>query len=130
MKLLGCALLLAWATTSCSAASQKQSDDSLSSQQILPASFKPPQVFKNTNVMRNINLDKSYVKETVNLVVENVDKRPQSEYYVPFDGTTIGRVGGFTVRDKKDATKPAFRSEVVEYDSNRYVPSFDLTYAS
>ena len=91
----------------------------LSSHQILPNNFKPPQVFKNVNLLRNVNLEKAYVRETINVVIENVDKKPQDEYYVPFKAEVIGKVGGFEVRDKKDASKPMFRSEVVEYDPYR-----------
>ena len=93
----------------------------LSSHQILPNNFKPPQVFKNVNLLRNINLEKGYVRETINVVIENVDKKPQVEYYIPFTAEVIGKVGGLEVRDKKDAGKPVFRSEVVEYDPYRYV---------
>ena len=91
----------------------------LSSHQILPNNFKPPQVFKNVNLLRNINLEKGYVRETVNVVIENADKKPQDEYYIPFKAEFIGKVGGLEVRDKKDAGKPPFRSEVVEYDPYR-----------
>ena len=91
----------------------------LSSHQILPNNFQPPQVFKNVNLLRNVNLEKGYVRETVNVVIENIDKKPQSEYYVPFKAEVIGKVGGFEVRDKKDAGKAPFRSEVVEYDPYR-----------
>ena len=91
----------------------------LSSHLILPNNFKPPQVFKNTNLVRSINLEKGYVKEIVNVVIENIDTNPQDEYYVPFDGSVVGKVGGFEVRDKKDTTKPVFRSELVEYDTYR-----------
>lgn len=73
-----------------------------SSQQILHGDFKPPQVFKNANLVRNTNLEKNYVRETINIVVENVDSKPQSEYYVPFEYDVIGKVGGFEVRDKKN----------------------------
>lgn len=78
------------------------------SQQILHADFKPPQVFENVNLVRNVNLDKGYVRETVNLVIQNVDKSPQSEYYLPFEYDVIGKVGGFEVRDKKNAQVPPF----------------------
>lgn len=78
------------------------------SQQILQNDFKPPQVFENVNLVRTINLEKGYVRETVNLVVSNIDKQPQSEYYLPFEYDTIGKIGGVEVRDKKDASKPAF----------------------
>ena len=108
--------------------------DSLSSHQILPASFRPPEVFKNVNLVRNINLDKSYVRETVNVVVENTDASPQDQYYFPFNADTIGHVGGFEVRDKKEPSKPPFPAEVVEYDPNRSVAALehhhDLSYQS
>ena len=48
------------------------------------------------------------MRETVNIVVSNVDKKPQSEYYLPFEYDTIGKIGGIEVRDKKDATQPPF----------------------
>lgn len=91
----------------------------LSPQQILPDNFKPPQVFKNANLVRNINLEKGYVRETVNVVIENIDAKEQDTYYIPFKAEAIGNVGGLEVRDKKDPDKPAFRSEVVEYDPYR-----------
>ena len=92
--------------------------DSNSSHQIL-SSFRPPQVFRNTNLIQNINLEKSFVRTIVNVVIENTDGKPQDEYYIPFDGEAIGKVGGLEVRDKKDAGKPAFKSELVEYDTYR-----------
>ena len=91
----------------------------LSSHQILPDNFKPPQVFKNANLLRNINLEKGYIRETVNVIVENIDSQEQNTYYIPFKAETIGKVGGLEVRDKKDPEKPAFLSEVVEYDPHR-----------
>lgn len=92
----------------------------LSSHQILPNNFKPPQVFKNTNLLRNINLEKGYVRETVNVVIENIDAKEQDTYYIPFKAETIGHVGGLEVRDKKNHEIPAFRSDVVEYDTYRW----------
>ena len=59
------------------------------------------------------------MKETVNIVVENVDKQEQDTYYVPFKAEAIGNVGGLEVRDKKDPEKPAFLSELIEYDPYR-----------
>ena len=79
-----------------------------STQQILQGDFKPPQVWENSNLVRNTNLEKSYVRETINLVIKNTDKSSQSEYYFPFEHDVIGNVGGFEVRDKKDETKPPF----------------------
>ncbi|MCJ1450828.1 dolichyl-diphosphooligosaccharide--protein glycosyltransferase subunit 1 [Mycoblastus sanguinarius] len=88
----------------------------LSSHQILPDNFKPPQVFKNINLLRNINLEKGYVKETVNVIIENTDTNAQDTYFIPFKAEAIANLGGLEVRDKKDPEKPAFVSEVVEYD--------------
>jgi hypothetical protein len=77
-------------------------------------------VFKNANLVRTANLDKGYARETINVIIENVDSKPQSEYYVPFESSLMAKVGGFEVRDKKDASKGAFKVEVVGYDSERY----------
>jgi hypothetical protein len=79
-----------------------------STQHILQGDFKPPQVWENSNLVRNTNLEKSYVRETINLVVKNVDKAAQSEYYFPVGYDVIGNIGGFEVRDKKDEDKPKF----------------------
>lgn len=108
---------------SCLAALASASDANiskpLSSRQILPASFTPPQVFENTNLVRNIDLQKSYPRETINVVVKNIDSKPQSEYYLPFEADLIARIGGLEARDKKDANKPAFKVEVTEFDTER-----------
>lgn len=91
----------------------------LSSHIILPAHFKPPQVFENVNLLRTINLEKGYIKETINVVIENVDAKPQDEYYIPFKAELISKVGGLEVRDKKAPETPKFRTEIVEYDTYR-----------
>ncbi|KIW15660.1 hypothetical protein PV08_05709 [Exophiala spinifera] len=78
---------------------------SQSTQKLLKEDFKPSQVFENTNLVRTINLEKGYVRETTNVLITNTDKKPQSEYYIPFDYDVIGRIGGFDVRDKKNAEK-------------------------
>jgi len=92
----------------------------LLSKQVLPITFRPPQVFKNINLVRTTNLDKEYVRETVNVIIENIDSKPQSEYYLPFESGLLSRVGGFEVKDKKAPEKGPFKVEVVEYDSERY----------
>lgn len=90
----------------------------LSSQQILPDNFKPPQVFQNVNLLRNTNLEKGYVRETVNVVIENIDSKPQGQYYIPFSAEVIDKVGGLEARDKKNPGPP-FKTEVAEYDPYR-----------
>ncbi|RMZ91563.1 hypothetical protein DV736_g1211, partial [Chaetothyriales sp. CBS 134916] len=77
-------------------------------QQLLPGGFLPPQVWENTNLVRTTNLEKAYVRETINVVVTNKDTQPQSEYYVPFPGDGLAHVGGFEVRDKKNASGDKF----------------------
>jgi oligosaccharyltransferase complex subunit alpha (ribophorin I) len=83
----------------------------VNSQQVLKGDFRPPKVFQNVNLVRNTNLDKGYVRETINVVVENVDKQPQSEYYLPIEHEVMGKVGGIEVRDKKNLEKGKFQIE-------------------
>jgi len=90
------------------------------SRNILPSTFKPAQHFRNVNLVRNINLEKSYARETINVVVENVDAQPQSEYFLPFEQSSLGRIGGLEVKDKKDPEKAGFLVDVVEVDPYGY----------
>jgi len=121
MRAISFALSCLAALTSTICAADSNLTDPLSSKQILP-SFKPPQVFRNVNLVRNINLDKSYPRETINVVIENIDSKPQDEYYLPFEQDLLSRIGGLEVRDKKDASKGLFHAEVVEYDPYRSEP--------
>ncbi|KAJ6029677.1 hypothetical protein N7499_000824 [Penicillium canescens] len=89
----------------------------------LPSDFKPPQVFKNTNLVRNTNLEKGFVRETINIVVENVDKQPQTDYYVPFPSEVFDQIGAFEVRDKKAPEQGRFEvdtTEAVSSNGNQY----------
>lgn len=104
-------------TTVCAA--ETNATTPLSSHIILPAHFKPPQVFENVNLLRTINLEKGYIKETINVVIENVDAIAQDKYYIPFKAELISKVGGLEVRDKKAPERPKFRTEIVEYDPYR-----------
>lgn len=82
-------------------------------QQILRGDFKPPQAFKNLNLVRNTNLDKGYVRETINVVVENVDTASHTQYYLPFEYDVIGKISGLEVRDKKNAAGTKFETETL-----------------
>ncbi|KAI9904858.1 hypothetical protein N3K66_001387 [Trichothecium roseum] len=93
----------------------------------LPAEFKPPQVFKNNNLVHIISLEKNYAKEQINVLIENVADEPQSEYYVPFTADQINRVGGFEVKDRKDAEAGLFAAEIVEYDPLSDTQFFRIT---
>jgi oligosaccharyltransferase complex subunit alpha (ribophorin I) len=85
----------------------------------LPSNFSPPQVFKNANLVHIISLEKNYVKETINVVVENIAPGPQDQYYLPFTKEQIERVGGLEIKDKKDAEAGPFEVAIVEYDANK-----------
>jgi oligosaccharyltransferase complex subunit alpha (ribophorin I) len=113
--------LLQWALLGLTGATAAaDSNLTYESRNILPATFAPPKHFRNVNLVRNINLEKSYPKETVNVVIENIDSKPQSEYYLPVEQGLLGRVGGMEVKDKKDAANTGFLVEVVGIDPARY----------
>lgn len=88
----------------------------LTSRIILPRTFRPSPVFRNVNLLRNINLEKGYVRELVNVVIENVASSPQDEYFLPFPSEIVDRVGGIEVRDKKNPGKGVLEAALVEYD--------------
>ncbi|EGD95328.1 oligosaccharyl transferase subunit alpha [Trichophyton tonsurans CBS 112818] len=119
MKLLA-ALLLSCGLVSATAANTTATEPAI---QVLPENFRPPQVFRNNNLARIINLEKSYVRESINVVVENVDKRPQSEYYVAFPTDTINKVGGLEGWPKDSEEKKKFT-----VTSTRQIPSSSHQY--
>ncbi|KAH7329010.1 oligosaccharyltransferase alpha subunit [Stachybotrys elegans] len=90
---------------------------------VLPAEFKPPQTFKNNNLVHIISLEKNYVKEQINVLVEVVAAEPQDEYYLPFTPAQMARVGGIEVKDRKDAGAGSFAVDAVEFD-----PLSDIQY--
>lgn len=117
MKFLSIAAgLLSTSILACAAGSSNSN-----AQTVLAKDFRPPQVFKNTNLVRNTNLEKGYVRETINVVVQNTDKKPQSDYYVPFPADVFSRIGGFEVRNKKSPEKGRFPVTAVEVDGDKCV---------
>ncbi len=105
--------LLSAAGPRCAAASAVKSTK-------LPASFQPPAVFKNANLVHVISVEKNYVKESVNVVIENIAKEPQDEYFLRFTADEMSRVGGLEVKDRKDGNVGPFDVERVEFDPKRY----------
>lgn len=114
----------------CLAALSQASDVSVSesplSRIILPTGFKPPAVFENVNLVRNINLEKSYPRETINVVIKNIGNEPQSEYYLPFEADMMSRVGGLEVRDRKDTKSPSFKADIIASRDERYIKASNL----
>jgi ribophorin I len=82
----------------------------------LSNSFTPPNVFENTNLVRNVNLDRSYPRETTNIVVKNLDKQPQSTYYFQFPTELVPNVAGLTVKNKNNADA-TYKVELAQYES-------------
>lgn len=85
----------------------------------VPTTFKPSPAFKNANLVHIISLEKNYVKEQINVLVENISEEPQDEYYLPFTADQMARIGGIEVKDRKDAEAGPFHVEVAEVDSLR-----------
>ncbi|KAI0854109.1 Ribophorin I [Daldinia vernicosa] len=89
-----------------------------SSKVTLPATFKPPQVFKNANLVHVISLEKNYAKESINVLIENSSPESQDEYFLPFTSDQMERIGGIEVKDRKDTSVTGFVVEAVEFDSS------------
>ncbi|KAI1739421.1 oligosaccharyltransferase alpha subunit [Xylaria scruposa] len=89
---------------------------SASSKVVLPSTFKPPQVFKNANLVHIISLEKNYVKESINVLIENASPDPQDEYFLPFTSEQMEKIGGFEVKDRKNSALVGFTIDAVEFD--------------
>lgn len=83
------------------------------------APFRPPQVFRNANLVHVVSLEKNYVKESINVQVENIDKAAHDEYFVPFTPDQLSRLGGVEVKDRKDTAAGPFVAEAVASDPER-----------
>jgi oligosaccharyltransferase complex subunit alpha (ribophorin I) len=91
----------------------------LTSRLILPSDFKPPQTFKNINLVHIVNLEKSYPKESINVVIENTASTPQDEYFIPFTSQQMETIGALEVKDRKNPDSGLFDVEPVEFDAQR-----------
>jgi oligosaccharyltransferase complex subunit alpha (ribophorin I) len=83
---------------------------------LLPDSFTPPSLFENTNLVRNVNLDRSYPRETTNIVIKNVGKQPQSQYYFQFPTDLVPNVAGLAVKNKNNADA-TYKVELAQHES-------------
>ncbi|KAF4632581.1 hypothetical protein G7Y89_g5535 [Cudoniella acicularis] len=88
----------------------------LTSRVILPSTFKPPQNFKNANLVHIVSLEKSHPKESINVVIENIATTPQDEYFIPFTARQMETIGGLEVKDRKDPEAGLFEVEAVDFD--------------
>lgn len=111
--------LLSWASLGLISLVAADPNATYESRNILPSTFTPPKHFLNVNLVRNINLEKSYPRETLNVVIENIDKAAQKEYYLPFEQGLLGRIGGLEAKDKKEPETGLFPVEIIGIDSSR-----------
>lgn len=114
---LPAAVLSFAATAFC--ADRSNISEPLTSKLVLSSTFAPPQVFKNINLVHVINLEKSYPKESINVVIENTSNEPQDEYYIPFTADQISKVGTLEVSDRKEPELGTFQLDSVEFDPER-----------
>ena len=121
MRFFAAAAALCGLLTSTALAADSNSSSPASARIVLPNDFSPPRHFKNVNLLRNINLEKGYVREQINVVIENIADTPQTEYYLPFATDVAGKVGGLEVWDKNDAKKTKYEVEATEYLPFRYI---------
>ncbi|KAK3674553.1 dolichyl-diphosphooligosaccharide--protein glycosyltransferase subunit 1 [Recurvomyces mirabilis] len=119
--------LFNWALVALTSLASADSNLTHESRNILPSTFKPAQHFRNVNLVRNINLEKSFPRETINVVIENIDNAPQQEYFLPFEQGSIGRVGGLEVKDKKEPERTGFVVDVVEVDPYSTTEYYKIT---
>ena len=111
--------IVSLATTVLSAEAAGNLTKPLTSRIILPTNFKPPQNFKNINLVHTINLEKSYPKESISVVIENTASTAQDEYFIPFTSRQMETIGGLEVRDKKVPESGSFEINAVEFDPKR-----------
>ncbi|KAK4555995.1 dolichyl-diphosphooligosaccharide--protein glycosyltransferase subunit 1 [Recurvomyces mirabilis] len=119
--------LFNWALVALTSLASADSNLTYESRNILPSTFKPAQHFRNVNLVRNINLEKSFPRETINVVIENIDSAAQQEYFLPFEQGSIGRVGGLEVKDKKEPERTGFVADVVEVDPYSTTEYYKIT---
>lgn len=55
------------------------------------------------------------------MLIENVAKTAQDEYFIPFTTQQMATIGGLEVKDRKDSEAGLFQVDAVEFDSERYV---------
>lgn len=97
----------------------------VNSKLVLPPTFAPPAVFRNINLLRSIDLTKPYSKEVIAVIVKNVSKEGQSEYFVPFAADEVTKVSFVEARDKKGPLGE-FKVDEVEFNLQRCVMGWSL----
>ncbi|KAI5847764.1 Ribophorin I [Morchella snyderi] len=96
-------------------------------QLVLPADFTPPQVFKQSNLLRTIDLTKPYAREIIAAVVENISEQPQSEFYLPVDKATLPKLSYVEARNKKGSGEE-FVVTPVEYNDDSSLQYYHILF--
>ncbi|KAH3679362.1 hypothetical protein WICMUC_001043 [Wickerhamomyces mucosus] len=67
---------------------------------IVSSSFIPQQSWENVEILRTIDLGKSYVKEIIELKIKNLDSIPNNEYYFAIPNYIVDKLSTVEVIDK------------------------------
>ncbi|EKD11925.1 uncharacterized protein L3040_009415 [Drepanopeziza brunnea f. sp. 'multigermtubi'] len=108
--------VLSFASTSTALLAEGNVTQPLTSRLILPKGFVPPQDFENVNLVRLINLEKSYPRESTNVMIENVASSPKDEYYLPFKPRQMETLAALEVKDQMNPDGDLLEVQAVDFD--------------
>jgi len=83
-----------------------------------------PQTFQHTNLLRTVDLTKSYVHDSTALILENIGNSPQTEYFwgIPID--LDSKLSYLEIKEKKSGSTQLFPVEKSTEDHPySYIPS-------
>jgi Ribophorin I len=72
-----------------------------------------PQTLHHTNLLRSIDLTKPYVRDITNLILENIGKRIETDYYVGIPLELAPKLSYLEVKEKKSGASPLFPVELL-----------------
>jgi oligosaccharyltransferase complex subunit alpha (ribophorin I) len=85
------------------------------------APFKVPQYWKNTNMLRTIDLTSPVVRIATSVVAQNIHNESIGEYYYPIPEEWNKHLSYIEVKERK--TEQVFEVEKAEFESLKWVPS-------
>src|SRR4051794_25032564 len=88
---------------------------------ITTAPFNVPQHWRNTNMLRTIDLTSPIVRVATSVVAQNIHNESIGEYYYPIPEEWDEHLSYIEVKEKK--TEQSFEVERAEFDSLKWVPS-------
>ncbi|KAK9475673.1 Ribophorin I [Lipomyces japonicus] len=105
---------------------------SLASAPLSNSQFVPAQSFKVNNLLRNIDLTKSYLRETLSFVIENIGTASEEEFFLTFpfevkDGDLSSHISFLDIKEKGDSTSP-LTYKIGEYNTDKYAQYFTIKF--